>query len=181
MGAPNILYNEDTLPELIRDLATTIKKSNPEFNDIVLLGIMSSGFPLAQRIAKHLAKDYSLTVPVSAIDVGLYRDDLLNRSDYVTVQSPGLSIGVNGKHVILVDDVCFSGRTIRSALNAIMDYGRPSRVELAVLFDRPFRELPIQPTYVGCKMDTLREEYIDVKLMEIDGEDSVIKLSCEKP
>jgi pyrimidine operon attenuation protein/uracil phosphoribosyltransferase len=181
MDENTILYNDDTLPLLIRELASAIKRSNVHFEDVVLLGIMSKGYPLAQRLAKHLAKDFSLNIPVSAIDVGLYRDDLLNRSDYVTVQSPGLSIGVNGKHVILVDDVCFSGRTIRSALNAIMDYGRPTRVELAVLFDRPFRELPIQPNYVGDKVATKKEEYIEVKLTEIHGEDSVVKLSCEKP
>jgi pyrimidine operon attenuation protein/uracil phosphoribosyltransferase len=139
----------------------------------VLLGIPSRGVPLAQRLAARIHDFADLDVPIGSLDVTLYRDDLrLHRVRALdkTVEPPG---GITGRTVILVDDVLFSGRTIRSALDALKDLGRPKSVQLAVLVDRGHRELPIRADYVGKNLPTAPEQSVRVRLRELDGEDGV--------
>ncbi len=145
--------------------------------DVVLLGIPTRGVPLARRLAERLAETEGTRLPVGSLDITLYRDDLRLRPARTlghTEVPPG---GIDGKVVILVDDVLYSGRTVRAALDALGDLGRPRAVQLAVLVDRGHRELPIRADYVGKNLPTSTREDVRVRLAETDGEDSVTLLS----
>jgi pyrimidine operon attenuation protein/uracil phosphoribosyltransferase len=153
-------------------IAHEILERNKGAADLVLLGIPSRGVPLARRIAAKIAAVEGNDVPVGSLDVTMYRDDLRNhptRAPHKT-DVPG---GVDGKTVVLVDDVLYSGRTIRAALDALSDLGRPAVVRLAVLVDRGHRELPIRADHVGKNLPTARTERVRLRLVETDGEDEV--------
>nr|WP_260399984.1 bifunctional pyr operon transcriptional regulator/uracil phosphoribosyltransferase PyrR [Mobiluncus mulieris] len=168
-----VLRGEDIARSLKR-LAFEIVEKNSGSGDLVLLGIPTRGVELAERLGKLLAEVGGITVPVGALDITLYRDDLARQPARVpqpTVIPPG---GIDGKIVVLVDDVLFSGRTIRAALDALNDHGRPAAVQLAVLVDRGHRELPIRADYVGKNLPTSRREQVSVRLVGNDGQDSVV-------
>jgi pyrimidine operon attenuation protein/uracil phosphoribosyltransferase len=141
--------------------------------DVVLLGIPTRGVPLARRLAERLADTEGVRVPVGSLDITLYRDDLRLRPARTLGHTEVPGSGIDGKVVVLVDDVLFSGRTVRAALDALGDIGRPRAVQLAVLVDRGHRELPIRPDYVGKNLPTAKREVVRVLLTETDGEDSV--------
>ncbi len=142
-------------------------------DDLVLLGIPTRGVTMANRLAARIADVEGLDVPVGSLDITMYRDDLRLRSPRAleTTDIPG---GVDDKLVVLVDDVLFTGRTVRAALDALSDLGRPRAVQLAVLVDRGHRELPIRADYVGKNLPTARAELVSVRLEEIDGSDGVL-------
>lgn len=142
-------------------------------SDVVLLGIPTRGVPLAHRLAARLDQTEGVRVPVGSLDVTLYRDDLRLRPARTLGHTEVPGSGIDGRVVILVDDVLYSGRTVRAALDAIGDIGRPRAVQLAVLVDRGHRELPIRPDYVGKNLPTAKREAVRVLLAETDGEDSV--------
>ena len=142
-------------------------------SDVVLLGIPTRGVPLARRLAARLDQTEGLSVPVGSLDITLYRDDLRLRPARALGHTEVPESGIDGKIVILVDDVLYSGRTVRAALDALTDIGRPRVVQLAVLIDRGHRELPIRPDYVGKNLPTSRREAVRVYLSETDGEDLV--------
>jgi pyrimidine operon attenuation protein/uracil phosphoribosyltransferase len=142
--------------------------------DVVLLGIPTRGTTIAQRLAARVQAFEGLTVPTGSLDVTLYRDDLRLKSPRALEETDVPGDGVDGKLVILVDDVLFSGRTVRAALDALADLGRPRAVQLAVLVDRGHRELPIRADYVGKNIPTSLRETIHVQLMEHDGADAVL-------
>ena len=142
--------------------------------DVVLLGIPTRGAPLARRLADRIAAFTGVTIPVGTLDVTLYRDDLRLRGPRALERTDLPAVGVDRHRVILVDDVLFSGRTIRAALDALSDLGRPRSVQLAVLVDRGHRELPIRADYVGKNLPTSRTESVRVLLSEIDGRDAVV-------
>jgi pyrimidine operon attenuation protein/uracil phosphoribosyltransferase len=142
-------------------------------DDVVLLGIPTRGVPLARRLAERLAETEGVRVPVGSLDITLYRDDLRLRPARTLGHTEVPGSGVDGMVVVLVDDVLFSGRTVRAALDALGDIGRPRAVQLAVLVDRGHRELPIRPDYVGKNLPTAKREVVRVLLTETDGEDSV--------
>ncbi len=142
-------------------------------SDVVLLGIPTRGVPLARRLAARLWQTEGLAVPVGSLDITLYRDDLRLRPARALGHTEVPDCGVDGKIVILVDDVLYSGRTVRAALDALGDIGRPRAVQLAVLVDRGHRELPIRPDYVGKNLPTAKRESVRVLLAETDGEDLV--------
>jgi pyrimidine operon attenuation protein/uracil phosphoribosyltransferase len=148
-----------------------IEQVDPD--DAVLLGIPTRGVPLAQRLAGRIELFSGKAIPVGAVDVTLYRDDLKIRGVRPLGQTVDPDGGVGGKVAILVDDVLFSGRTIRAALDAIKDLGRPRAVQLAVLVDRGHRELPIRADYVGKNVPTAARQSVRVRLVETDGEDGV--------
>lgn len=139
----------------------------------VLLGIPTRGVPLARRLAARIRAFEGIEVPVGVLDITLYRDDLRMRATRAVGPTDLPPAGVDGQRVILVDDVLFSGRTVRAALDALSDLGRPSSVQLAVLVDRGHRELPIRADYVGKNIPTARSESVRVSLAEIDGDDEV--------
>lgn len=142
-------------------------------SDVVLLGIPTRGVPLAHRLAARLDQTEGVRVPVGSLDVTLYRDDLRLRPARTLGHTEVPGSGIDGRVVILVDDVLYSGRTVRAALDALGDIGRPRAVQLAVLVDRGHRELPIRPDYVGKNLPTAKREAVRVLLAETDGEDSV--------
>ena len=155
----------------VRKLADQILDSYPS-GEFVLVGVRSRGDEVASRIL-DLIKEAGIEVPMGILDISLYRDDLAHLSSNPKLQGSELPFAVDKARIILVDDVIFTGRTVRAAIDALMDYGRPAKIELAVLIDRGHRELPFAPGYVGIDMDTQRLDYVDVKLKNTDGVDSV--------
>lgn len=150
-------------------------------SDVVLVGIRRRGVPMAKRIAEKMAEiEGAGDIPNYALDITFYRDDLTKVSASPVINNDELVASyVDGKHVIIVDDVIFTGRTVRAAIEAIFRHGRPQTVELAVMIDRGLRELPLRPDYVGKNIPTSRSEIVSVKLAEIDGIDSVSILSAK--
>ena len=139
-----------------------------------LVGIQRRGVPLARRIASAIAENESVDIPVGALDITFYRDDLSLVAQQPVVKGTDLPFDLNGSTVVLVDDVLYTGRTIRAAMDALVDFGRPQAIRLAVLVDRGHRELPIRADHVGKNVPTSREEIVRVHLEEIDGEDAVL-------
>ncbi|MGZ8737352.1 MAG: bifunctional pyr operon transcriptional regulator/uracil phosphoribosyltransferase PyrR [Nocardioides sp.] len=154
-------------------IAHEILERNKGASDLLLLGIPSRGVPLATRIAERIASVEGIDVPVGSLDVTMYRDDLRMRPARTLMPTDIPTGGIDGKVVVLVDDVLFSGRTIRAALDAMNDLGRPQAVRLAVLVDRGHRELPIRADFVGKNLPTSLVEKVAVRLSEFDGEDAV--------
>ncbi len=141
---------------------------------LALIGIQTRGVFIAQRLHKKIKEIEGVDVPVGQVDITLYRDDWTRISINPVIQATEIPFSVDGKKIILVDDVLFTGRTIRCAMDALIDFGRPDRIELAVLVDRGHRELPIQGNYVGKFMETRRSEMVNVMVTEYDGEDRVV-------
>jgi pyrimidine operon attenuation protein/uracil phosphoribosyltransferase len=140
---------------------------------LLLIGIQRRGVPLARRIAAAIAEHEGATLPVGALDITFYRDDLSMIAQQPVVKGTELPAGIDGRTVVLVDDVLYTGRTIRAAMDALVDFGRPQAIRLAVLVDRGHRELPIRADHVGKNVPTSREELVQVHLEETDGEDVV--------
>ena len=155
-------------------LAHEILERAHDLERLVFIGIRRRGVPLAQRLARKIESLERRTIPVGILDISLYRDDLSTVSHQPVVNSTDIPFAVVGKDVILMDDVLYTGRTIRSALDALFDHGRPARVQLLVLIDRGHRELPIEAQYVGRMVQTTSEEIIEVKFQEIDGLEKVL-------
>ncbi len=140
---------------------------------LVLIGIQRRGVPLAHRIAEAIAEHEGVTLPVGALDITFYRDDLSLVAQQPIVKGTAIPVDLNGRTVVLVDDVLYTGRTIRAAMDALVDFGRPRAIRLAVLVDRGHRELPIRADHVGKNVPTSRDETVRVAVAEIDGEDGV--------
>jgi len=172
MSTRTVLHEADIARALTR-IAHEILESNKGPHDLVLLGIPTRGVTLARRIGALLAEFGGETVPVGALDVTMYRDDLAQHPTRTPQPTEIPDGGIDGKTVVLVDDVLFSGRSIRAALDAIGDIGRPAIVRLATLVDRGHRELPIRPDFVGKNLPSARDERVNVRLAEIDSEESV--------
>jgi pyrimidine operon attenuation protein / uracil phosphoribosyltransferase len=166
------ILNADELRRTVRRLSSEVVERSGHLSSLVLLGIHTRGVPLAAQIAAQIRQLEQIEVPVGSLDITFYRDDL----DQITVRTPAqtkLPTDLSDKVVVLVDDVIYSGRTIRAALNALNDYGRPPMVQLLVLIDRGHRELPIHPDFVGKVLPTAREEDVKVSLQGIDSRDGV--------
>lgn len=168
-----LVINGSELNELIHSIANEIVSNFPAGNNLVLVGVQRGGVYLAERIKSHLDKAYKSDIPLGKVDIGMYRDDL-NHHLPPAMQPSQIPVDINDKNVILVDDVLFSGRTTRAALDALNDFGRPARVQLAVLVDRGHRELPIAADYIGKVIETQKEEKVKVLFKELDGEDGVV-------
>ena len=156
-------------------LSHEIVEKNGGVENVVLIGIKTRGVPLAYRVAEKIKKAYDIALPVGILDTSLYRDDRENSTNNM-VDETNIPFEVANKNVVLVDDVLYTGRTVRAAIEAIIKLGRPSIIELAVMVDRGHRELPIRPDFIGKNVPTSKLENIKVNLMEIDGEDSVLLL-----
>ena len=174
MQERQIMNQEGVRRALVR-VAHEILEHNRGAEDLIIVGIHTGGVHIARRIAANLAEFEGIEVPVASLDVSLYRDDYRVREQSQTkIQPTEIPMGIHGKRVVLVDDVLFTGRSIRAALDALTDYGRPAAIELAVLVDRGHRELPIRPDYVGKNAPTGLGDDVVVRLQEIDGEDGVL-------
>lgn len=163
----------DEIARTVRRLGHEIIENNRGTDDLVLVGLLSRGYTLARRLAEAIREFENVAVPVGALDIGLYRDDVTRRSAPPPVRPSEIPVPIDGKTVVLVDDVLFTGRSIRAALDALLDYGRPARVRLAVLIDRGHRELPIRPDFVGKNIPTALIQKVQVRLQEVDGLDAV--------
>jgi pyrimidine operon attenuation protein/uracil phosphoribosyltransferase len=158
---------------LIR-VAHEIIEKNRGVNDIILLGIRTRGVPLAERLAEEIEKIEGVSVPVGILDITLYRDDLSTLGHQPVVHGTHIPTDINGKILILVDDVLYTGRTVRAAMDAIVDIGRPHVIQLAVLVDRGHRELPIRADYVGKNVPTSHREIVSVQLTAVDNAEQVV-------
>ncbi len=155
-------------------LAHEVLEKTEDLSKLAFIGIRRRGVPLAQRIAKKIEALERLSVPVGVLDINLYRDDLTTVGVQPVVNATEIEFPVTGKDIVLFDDVLYTGRTIRAALDALFDHGRPSRVQLCVLIDRGHRELPIAASYTGRMVQTTNSEIIEVKFQEIDGAEKVL-------
>jgi len=172
-----LLGSDDVARTVARIAHQIIEKTaldSPDAGTVMLLGIPSGGVPLAERLAAKIEEFSGVAVPVGALDITLYRDDLRNKPHRALKPTTIPTGGIDGTTVVLVDDVLYSGRTIRAALDALRDIGRPENIQLAVLVDRGHRQLPIRADYVGKNLPTSRFEDVAVLLEAIDGEDAVI-------
>ncbi|MCH2513127.1 MAG: bifunctional pyr operon transcriptional regulator/uracil phosphoribosyltransferase PyrR [Dehalococcoidia bacterium] len=173
MQERQIMNHEDVRRALAR-VAHEILERNRGAEGLVIVGIHTRGVHLARRIAANLAEFEGIEVPVATLDVSLYRDDNRVRSQsHTKLQPTDIPMGIQGKRVVLVDDVLYTGRTIRAAMDALVDFGRPQQIQLAILLDRGHRELPIRADYVGQNLPTAFNERVKVRLIETDGADEV--------
>ncbi len=168
-----IMTPEDIKRSLAR-IAHEIIERNKTTEHLVLVGMRTRGVPLAKRLAASMEDLEGLKIPVGALDISLYRDDLSSLNRQPAVQRTDIPVNIDGKSVVLVDDVLYTGRSTRAAMDALIDLGRPRSIQLAVLIDRGHRELPIRPDYVGRNIPSARNEDIKVQLVETDGVDGVV-------
>lgn len=174
MAAKEGLLNELDIEESLNRLCDQLLQRHPVLNEMVLVGIRSGGVFLAQRLKEKIFQKTGLDLPAGVIDITLYRDDWTRLTQTPEVKKAEIYFPIEDRHVLLVDDVLFTGRTIRAALDALLDLGRARRVELAVLIDRGHRELPIHADYVGKFLETSRQDSINVELKELTGVDQVV-------
>jgi len=167
------IMDKDQMERSLQRMAHEIIEQNRGLEKIRLVGIRSRGVPLAERLSSYLKLISNQEVPVGILDITLYRDDLSTISHQPVIKGSAIDFDIEDAVVVLVDDVLYTGRTVRAAIDALMDFGRPKQIQLAVLIDRGHRELPIKADYVGKNVPTSKEEIIKVSLEEIDGEDSV--------
>ena len=173
MSGRQIMSADDLRRALVR-IAHEIVEGNGGTDDLVMVGVRSRGVPLAQRLAALVQEHEGVQVPVGSLDITYYRDDLTKIAHAPIVTRTDAIPELTGKTVVLVDDVLFTGRTVRAALDAITDHGRPTAVRLAVVVDRGHRELPIRPDHVGKNLPTSLDENVQVRLSETDGVDEVV-------
>ncbi|GAF26601.1 pyrimidine operon attenuation protein/uracil phosphoribosyltransferase [Moorella thermoacetica Y72] len=168
------IMDADKLRRTLTRIAHEILERNRGTENLVLIGIRRRGVPLAERLQKLIREIEGVEVPLGILDITLYRDDLTTLSVQPVIHRTEIPFNINGKKVVLVDDVLFTGRTLRAALDALIDLGRPQNIQLAVIIDRGHRELPVRADYVGKNVPTSRKEEIAVQLVEIDGVDQVL-------
>lgn len=170
----NVILDEAAMRRALTRIAHEIVEKNKGIADCVLVGIKTRGVPLSERLAARISDIEGQDVPVGQLDITLYRDDLSEKTADPVVKGNDIPVPVTGKHIILVDDVLFTGRTVRAAMDALIDLGRPRTVQLAVLVDRGHRELPIRADYIGKNVPTAKTEVIKVAVQEIEGTDEVV-------
>ena len=168
------LLDREGIRRSLTRIAHEILEKNKGTEELILIGIRRRGVPLAVRLAELIQQIEGVEIPVGKLDITLYRDDLTALSDYPLVRGTDIPCDITAKKIVLVDDVLYTGRTIRAAMDALMDIGRPFLIQLAVLIDRGHRELPIRADYVGKNVPTSRKENIKVMLQEIDDDEAVI-------
>ncbi len=172
-----VVLTEDRVRRALVRIAHEIVECNGGCDDLALVGIHTRGVPLAQRIADAIGDFEKTAIPVGALDIGLHRDDLQLLGVKPAVRPSDIPVDVTGKNVVLVDDVLYTGRTVRAAMDALGDFGRPRRILLAVLIDRGHRELPIKANFVGKNVPSSRYERVQLRLRETDGRDEVVVMN----
>ena len=170
------LIDASAMSRAITRIAHEILEKNKGTEDLVLIGIRTRGVPLAERLAARIEEIEGQKLPTGILDITLYRDDLSTVAQQPIVHRTEIPFDITGKKVVLVDDVLYTGRTVRAALDALIDLGRPLQIQLAIMIDRGHRELPIRADFVGKNLPTSKTEVVDVNLKEIDGKDAVLLL-----
>jgi len=173
MVEKNVILDEAAIRRALTRIAHEIIEKNKGVENCVLIGIKTRGVYLAERLAERIEQIENVKLPTGHLDITLYRDDLTHKAEDAVLKGAQLPNDITGKTVILIDDVLFTGRTVRAALDALVDQGRPTMIQLAVLVDRGHRELPIRPDYVGKNVPTSRSEIVAVELTEVDKLDQV--------
>ena len=174
------VVDQVTMKRALTRITYEIIERNHSIDDVVLVGIKTRGIDIASRIAERLKQLEGIEVPVGELDITLYSDDKKETPDEPELHSSDIPVSLEGKEVILIDDVLYTGRTIRAAMDAVMDFGRPRKISLAVLVDRGHRELPIRADYVGKNIPTSKVEEILVEMQELDGQDRIMILKEEE-
>jgi pyrimidine operon attenuation protein/uracil phosphoribosyltransferase len=174
------VMDKETIRRTLMRLAHEILERNKTIENLCLVGIRTRGVYLAQRLREYIYEIEKKTIPLGILDITLYRDDLTLISHQPVVHKTEIDFDITDKDIILVDDVLYTGRTVRSALDALIDFGRPKTIQLVVLIDRGHRELPIRADYVGKNIPTSQKEIVEVRLEEIDGEDAVLILEKDE-
>ena len=169
-----IVMDNKEMDRALTRMAHEMAEENKGAGDIAIIGIRTGGVPLAERLIERIAAIEGLKPPCGALDITLYRDDWSRLGYHPIVRKTEIPFSIDDKVIILVDDVLYTGRTIRAALDALTDLGRPRKIQLAVMVDRGRRELPIQPDYTGASIQTSADEHVNVYLNEIDGKDEVV-------
>jgi pyrimidine operon attenuation protein/uracil phosphoribosyltransferase len=172
------VLDKESIDKSLKRMAHEIIEGTKSMDDTVLIGIKNRGAHIAEKLADHIKVITGTRPPVGALDITLYRDDLTQAFEQPVVHSTEINFDIENKRIVLVDDVLFTGRTIRCALDALIDFGRPKLIQLAVLVDRGHRELPIRADYVGKNIPTAVNEVVEVRLSESDGKDEVVL--CER-
>lgn len=172
-SSEKVVLGEDDIRRALTRIAHEIAERNPPAHSLAIVGIHRRGAFLARRLQTLLAELLDAEIPLGDLDIGFYRDDVARRPQAPVVHASHIEFDVSGCTVVIVDDVLYTGRTVRAAIEALFDYGRPDKVQLAVLADRGHRELPIRPDYVGKNLPTSRGEHVHVRLKELDGIDEV--------
>ena len=175
-----ILMTPEEMSRALARIAHEIVERNKGAEDFVLVGLWTRGVPLAHRLAATIQNFEAVSIPVGVLNIGLYRDDVFDLELKSVIQNTDIPADITNKKVILVDDVLYTGRSIRAAMDALVDLGRPKSIQLAVLIDRGHRELPIRADYVGKNIPSSRDEKIKVQLKEIDGVDKVAIVNTSK-
>ncbi len=173
----SVIFNEKDISRAVTRIAHEILEKNKGADKLALVGIRTRGATLAQRLAKKINEIESTTVSLGILDITLYRDDLGTSKQSPEVKKTDISFSLEGKDIVLIDDVLYTGRTIRAAIDALIDFGRPATVQLGVLIDRGHRELPIRPDYIGKNLPTSKSNQVQVHLKEDDGVDEVILIN----
>lgn len=173
MSEVSVIMDESTIRRALTRIAHEILERNKGVEDCVIVGIKTRGVYLAEKIVQRIEQIENVKVPVGELDITFYRDDLTHKAEDAVFQGAKLPGDITGKTIILVDDVLYTGRTVRAALDAVIDQGRPKMIQLAVLVDRGHRELPIRPDYIGKNVPTSKSEIVAVQLAEVDGIDRV--------
>ena len=167
-----VLFDQDTITRSLKRIAHEILEKNDDLNEVVMIGIRTRGSYLAERLVRLIEVFEGVTVPLGELDITKYRDDITREMKEIIVNQSTVPMTLNGKTVILVDDVLYTGRTVRAALEAVLEYGRPKNIQLATLIDRGHRELPIRADYVGKNIPTSHKEVVKVYLTELDKSSS---------
>lgn len=175
-----VIFSPEDIRRTLARIAHEIIERNKALDEIVLVGLYTRGVPLARRLATNIATFEGFPVPTGSLDISHYRDDLSLLERQPTVKTTDIPVDIRNRSVILVDDVLFTGRSVRAAMDALIDLGRPRSIQLAVLIDRGHREMPIRPDYVGRNIPTALREKIEVRLQEIDGSEGVAILLNEQ-
>jgi pyrimidine operon attenuation protein / uracil phosphoribosyltransferase len=168
------LLSAEEISRTLNRLAHEVVEKSGGAHDLALIGVRRRGVPLSERLARAIRGFVHLDVPVGTLDITLYRDDLSTVGAQPVVQSTNIEFPVDDRDLVIVDDVLYTGRTVRAAMNGLFDLGRPRRVRLLVLIDRGHRELPIEATFIGKTIQTSETEIVEVRLQEIDGEERVM-------
>jgi pyrimidine operon attenuation protein/uracil phosphoribosyltransferase len=177
MGSAEVLLSKKDIDRILTRMAHEIVEVHKGTENLALIGIQTRGVHLARRLQEKIREIEGVDTPAGEMDINLYRDDWTRITHHPVVRTTQIDFSVDGRQIILVDDVLFTGRTVRAAMDAVMDFGRPDRIELAVLVDRGHRELPIQGNYVGRLVETRHAQTVNVRLSETDGADEVVLAS----
>lgn len=169
-----LIFEENTFKRVISRIASEIIEKNSDLDKLVLIGIKKGGTYLKERIKKEIEEREGVKIDTGDIDITLYRDDISRIGYNPKLETTEIPLNLNDKYVVLIDDVLFTGRTVRAAMDALFDFGRPKRIQLAVMIDRGHRELPIQADFVGKVVPTSKKEIVEVNFKEVQGKDCVI-------